>query len=190
MDAAAIILAGGRSRRMGRNKALLDWHGTPLIAHIVRQLQPHFPEMLISAATQDEYLFLGLPVVLDEAPDRGPLMGLSRALEGSGHPWNFVVACDMPVLPIHHVNALYAQRDETDCVVARMEGGPREPLFAFYHQRLAPVCREHLATGQRSLQGLLDACRCREILLPAGSLITINTPDEYILCHGQITRSA
>ena len=89
------VLAGGGSRRMGRDKALLSFGGKPLIERTARLMQSIFSRVLLVAGRR-EYKFLGLPVVPDSFPNSGPLGGIHTALlKGNGQPV-FVVACDLP----------------------------------------------------------------------------------------------
>ncbi|MBI3119571.1 MAG: molybdenum cofactor guanylyltransferase [Candidatus Hydrogenedentes bacterium] len=178
MQAAAIILAGGGSTRMGRNKAVLPWHGTPLIQHIADQLHPLFEAVLVSANDAEVYSFLGLPIIQDRAPAQGPLMGLYSALAATAHDWNFVIACDIPVLSQALIESMYEQRDDVDCVVPITPDGTREPLCAFYHRRLAATAQTLLYEGRRSVQSLLDKSKVRTVPLPS-ALPGINTPQQY-----------
>src|SRR5262245_34582834 len=82
------ILAGGKSTRMGRDKALLDWHGRTLLAHMVGLLE----------TAADEVHVVGRYPLLDRAPSRGPLSGIARALEFSSTEANLVLAVDLPYL--------------------------------------------------------------------------------------------
>jgi len=96
INATAIVMAGGESRRMGRDKSLLAVGGHPIIQSICEQLRGHFGEILISANEPEKLAFLGLNVVPDRIPGQGPLMGIACALEASRSNLNFVVAGDIP----------------------------------------------------------------------------------------------
>ncbi|NCU32376.1 MAG: molybdenum cofactor guanylyltransferase, partial [Candidatus Moranbacteria bacterium] len=96
--ATAIVLAGGKSSRMGEDKSLLPVNGRPLIAHIVDQLRDRFDEIIIGANDPEKYAFLNLPVVTDIEKDKGPLMGIYSCLNASTNDVNFVTACDIPVM--------------------------------------------------------------------------------------------
>ncbi len=96
MDATAIIMAGGKSSRMGQDKSMLTVNGEPVIKHIFQQLQPHFSQVLVSSDDVSKYSFLGVQVVPDEDTGKGPLMGIASALRVSAREVNFVIACDIP----------------------------------------------------------------------------------------------
>src|SRR5271170_1000900 len=94
---AAYILAGGESSRMGRDKALLDFGGTPLVLHIASLAQP-FTGAPIIVGPPDRYAHLNLRVIPDDALGIGPLGGIATALRDSREPWNLVLGCDLPLL--------------------------------------------------------------------------------------------
>ena len=92
------VLAGGESRRMGRDKALLSFGGKPLIERTAQLMQSIFSQVLLVAGRRREYRFLGLPVVPDRLANSGPLGGIHTALlRGASQPV-FVVACDLPFI--------------------------------------------------------------------------------------------
>lgn len=178
-DAAAIILAGGESQRMGQNKCLLPYQGVPLIQHVVEQLAPHFHQVSVSTNTPEAYAFLGLPTVVDQTPGCGPLMGIFSALSRSVHAWNFVVAADIPELPHPLISTLYEERNGHNCVVPRTSTGRFQPLFAFYNRTLLQPMEKCLESGKhRAMDGLLVADR-REIRIEETLLENLNTPDDY-----------
>src|ERR1700687_4076457 len=102
---AGFILAGGVSSRMGRDKALLDFGGIPLIIHTARLLQPLVAEVTV-VGSPGRYTKRGLRAIADNAeaqdapdgPGRGPLAGIAAALYATRSPWNLIVACDLPYL--------------------------------------------------------------------------------------------
>ncbi len=95
--ATAIILAGGKSSRMGgTDKSLLPVSGVPMIEYIAGQLEGHFDEILIGANDSEKYRFLNLPIVADFETGKGPLMGIYSCLAASASDINFVTACDIP----------------------------------------------------------------------------------------------
>jgi len=178
--ATAIVLAGGSSTRMGRDKALLEWKGAPLIAHVVAQLRPHFCEVLISVAdarTQD------LPqcrLILDEQPGQGPMMGLYSALRHSQQELNFAAACDIPELPLPLIAALFDALGDADCAAPTDAEGRIHPLFAVYRRsRMVPVFEALLAGEQRALRRAFSRCHAVYVPIPPGLLLNLNTPEDY-----------
>lgn len=178
--AAAIILAGGRSRRMGRDKSLLALAGQPMIQYIYRQLEPHFRQVLVSTAEPDVHRWLGADIVPDAEPDRGPLMGLACALEASEHDVNFVIACDMPDVDISLVQALLRRIDKHDGAVPTRGDGRHEPLFAVYRKSMLGPIRAALDKDRRKLHALLDRCDVAFVeLAPGDTLRNLNTTEDY-----------
>lgn len=96
-DCGTILLAGGQSRRMGRNKALLRLQadGPTIIEQVIAAVQPWGPPLIVTN-TPEDYAFLGLQMVPDARPGTGALGGLYSGLAAATAPYNFVVACDMP----------------------------------------------------------------------------------------------
>jgi molybdopterin-guanine dinucleotide biosynthesis protein A len=177
-DAGAILLAGGVSRRMGRDKALLPWAGRPLIAHIADRLRRCCDELLISANDPARYGFLGAPVVADRQPGEGPLMGLASCLAAARHDRNLLLGCDMPHPPLPLLRRMLAGADGVDAVVPRTRDGRPEPLCAVYRRSCLPAATRLLAAGRRRMTDLLDAVRVRwvDTDTPPANL---NTPADY-----------
>ena len=118
----SVILAGGQSRRMGRNKALLrlDPAGPTLVEGVVAAVAGRGPIVLVTN-TPEEYAFLGLPMVADapEHPGAGPLAGLYSGLRASTAAYNLTLACDMPRLQPALLDALAALPRDYDALVPR-----------------------------------------------------------------------
>lgn len=142
-----VIQAGGESRRMGRDKALLSFLGEPLIRRVLARVAPLADEVLITTNRPESYRFLGLPLFPDKLPGRGALGGLYTALSAAQYPVVGVVACDMPFMSPALLAAereillqpgAVAEKDhpasgEIDAVVPRTEGGT-EPFHAVYRR--------------------------------------------------------
>ena len=179
--ATAIVLAGGQSRRMGRDKALLELGGQPLIARVVRQVARHFDEVLVSANDPARYAFLELPVLPDETPDQGPLMGLATAMAAARHDTCFVIACDVPEVRSGLVTRLLREARGAPGAVPVGPNGHMEPLFAVYDRRhVLPAARALLAAGVRKVTRLYDTCDVRFVPLSDEEQLTnLNTPAAY-----------
>ena len=188
---AAIILAGGESRRMGRNKAFLDLGGLPLLGHVLRTLSPVCGEVLVVARDPEAYPGVGVRVVGDLVPGAGPLGGLYTGLRASADAVNFCVACDMPLVRAEVVRRLLGMLAGHDAVVPVLPapgGGERpEPLHAVYHRRVAAEAEARLRRGPASLRSLLRGLEVRWVraheirsLDPRlDSFRNVNTPEEY-----------
>ena len=115
--AAAVVLAGGKSARMGRDKRFLPIHGRPMVQHICEQVFPFFKEIMISANDADRFADFGVRVVADEVFGLGPLGGIAAALATSQYECCFVLPCDMPHVNVALMARLMAEACRADCVV-------------------------------------------------------------------------
>lgn len=145
-----VIQAGGESRRMGRDKALLPFLGRPLIAHMVERLSPLADEVLVTTNRPPDYAFLGLPLFPDLLPGRGALGGLYTALSAAQHPLVAIVACDMPFV---NLGLLAACRDALLAGAAAaalpLPAGGVEPFHAVYRRSAClPPILAALAAGK------------------------------------------
>lgn len=178
--ATAIVLAGGKSTRMGTDKSLLPVGGKPLIQHVCEQLKPHFDGLLIAGGEDTRFDFLDVRVVCDEVPGQGPLRGIASALAVSRHDLNFVMACDIPWVNNALLHHLLQEAQECDCVVPVTAEGHYEPLFAVYRKSALPAMRRALEAGQRRIVAAFPHCRVKTLPIPPMvKLANINTPDDY-----------
>jgi molybdenum cofactor guanylyltransferase len=153
VEATAIVLAGGRSRRIGRPKAFLEIGGRPLIDRVLDALSGAFSEVLIVAPDFTPFTHLGARLVADTHPGLGALGGVYTGLAAAGHPRAIVVGCDMPFLSPALLAHLVARAGGRTAAVPRAADG-RHPLHAAYTKDALPVLERAIA--ERSLK-LLDA---------------------------------
>lgn len=177
-DTSAVILAGGQSRRMGQDKSLMPVGGQPLIAGIAAQLAPRFPEVLISSNEPWKYRFLGLPVIADEEPGQGPLMGLLSSLKAAAGRRILAIACDIPVLDLAFIDELLLLSEHADIVMPVSASGRREPLFAVYDKRVIPQAQALLAAGRRRIVDVLEGLTVSSPAMPEGWYHNLNTPQD------------
>jgi molybdopterin-guanine dinucleotide biosynthesis protein A len=179
------ILAGGRSSRMGRDKAFLTLDGVPLITRQVALLRSlGIDDLLISGRSGVDYTVPSARVVIDQVADAGPLGGLSALLAAARHPWVLVIAVDLPYLTADYLQSLLAAGNGHTGIVPH---GPRgyEPLVALYPRSLLARLESALAENRLGLQKLLQAAveesvmQSREITSAERSLFTNwNTPQD------------
>ncbi len=175
-----IILAGGQSRRMRRNKALLPVPGGVLIEIILGQLRDRFAQAIVSVSSRKDFNFLsGVDLVLDPVPDQGPMYGIYHALGGSRHERNFVIACDIPVIDMDLLDTLIKASAAADIVVPENSEHLLEPLFGVYSQSVRPAMGKLLEEGERSLLPLFKSCRINKVALEGKSLVNLNTREDY-----------
>ncbi|WP_048601240.1 molybdenum cofactor guanylyltransferase [Rubeoparvulum massiliense] len=187
LNATAIILAGGKSSRMGTNKALLPVGGEQNITRLRNRLQLLFPEVLLVTNDPETYQFLQIPITTDRYPGQGPLAGIHAGLDLSSNPYALVIACDMPFISQEIAHYLVEQAEGFDAVVPRIEG-QLHPLFAVYRSALVPVIEECLKSDQLRMNDLLEQVKVRYIdekelenakLTIGEAFYNMNRPEEY-----------
>ncbi len=180
MNATAIIMAGGKSRRMGRDKSMLMVNGEPVIKHIFKQLHTHFSQVLVSSDDVSKYSFLGVEVVPDEVTGKGPLMGIASALRASINDVNFVIACDIPEVDISFVRRMVRESKVFDAVLPRTGPSQYEPLFAVYKKSVLTMIDKAIAAGNYRIIEPLSDCKVNYIDLDrTEQLKNLNTMKDY-----------
>jgi molybdenum cofactor guanylyltransferase len=178
-EGTGLLLAGGESRRMGRDKSLIEWRGTPLLMHVRAALASRFTRLLLSAP-RGRYHEPGLPVVEDRIPGAGPLAGIHAALTVCGTPFVFVAPCDMPLVLPEMIDAVLQDAEPGHIAVAG-DGTRVQPLFGLYPAAAAGPIHRRLIAGQYSVLDLLNEMRGTIVDLSAwkGRLVNINTPEDF-----------
>jgi molybdopterin-guanine dinucleotide biosynthesis protein A len=184
MSFAGFVLVGGRSSRMGQDKALLPFRGRTLVEHVAGEVRRTAGGVsLIGDAAI--YSYLGFPVIQDSYPGRGPLSGIHAALNGSHAEWHLVVACDMPELTAEFLQSLAARAAQSgaDAVIPAGPAGRPEPLCAAYHRRCLAAVENALG---RDIRKVMDALVDLEVELwhvPESKYFhNLNTRQEW-LCY-------
>ena len=153
MELTGIILAGGKSSRMGQDKGLMTFHGVPMITYSINTLQPFCKNIIISS-NNPEYSRFGYPVISDVHLNCGPLSGLHASLSYSETEWNAVISCDVPFSNQEIFNQMMAFISGRQAVVPVHEGH-FEPLFAFYNKSIISIITEKIISKDYKLQNLL-----------------------------------
>jgi molybdopterin-guanine dinucleotide biosynthesis protein A len=150
------ILAGGKSSRLGRDKAFIEVRGRPLIEDLLAQTAGLGAETLIVTNRPEAYRYLGFPLFSDVLPERGPLGGLYTALSAASQPHVLCLACDMPfvIRPLIDYLISLILEGNVDAVVPRL-GGLVEPLRAVYARTCLAPMRAALETDQLALHKFL-----------------------------------
>ena len=190
MQVSGIVLAGGHSRRMGRDKALIEFQGKPLIAHVIAALRELTEDVVLVTNRSAVYRPFGTRVVADYDPPRGPLGGIAAGLQAVQHDLAFVAACDMPFLNPRLLRYLLLESPGYDAVVPQ-SGAEFEPLHALYRRTCYPSIVQRLTNGQRRVISFFADVRLRTVLEaewrtidPAGrSLLNLNTPDDILAAN-------
>lgn len=184
LQATAIVLAGGRSRRMGRDKAHLPLGDGTLLERLLGQVVPVFAEVLLSVDHAQRYPEIDLPQIVDSEPGAGPLAALASTLAQATYPRAFVVACDIPELPASLVQFLLEGLDQPaadgllpEAVIPTVGRRPQY-LLAAYRPIIAPRLHDAVGRGKRAAACVVDLSRAR--LIPLSQLpVNLNTPEQY-----------
>ncbi len=185
-EATAVILAGGKSSRMGQPKALLRFAGEPLIVHMVRRLGRLFSDTVVVAAADQELPALPSTIVRDDVAYQGPVGGIYYGLKAARREICFVTSCDAPFLNLRLIAHLVAQISDYDVVVPFTQER-FQPLHAVYRKQVAPLLKEQLERGELRPIFLYDKVRTRKIteaeMHPFDpenlSFLNMNTPEDY-----------
>ncbi len=181
MQATAIIMAGGKSSRMGRDKTMLPIDDKPVIKYIFEQLWPRFKQILISSDDIAKYSFLGVEVVPDQVAGRGPIMGIASALRVSQNDTNFVIACDIPEVDIGLVRRLIKKSRNFDAVLPQTGPSKYEPLFAVYKKSTLAAIDESIIAGNYKILDPLKKCKVNYVKLSRTEQIkNLNTMNDYL----------
>lgn len=180
-DCTALILAGGRSRRMGQDKATTLLAGETLLNRVAQRIGPLFSELLISV--REPYPHLAYPQIIDQAASQGPMVGVVTALRQITTTWLFVIACDMPFVSSHLIQAMADHRQQQEVIASKI-AGVLQPLLALYSTSCLPRMEQQLEQGNRSLQQLvqqakrtvMDESECRQYDPDLLSWIDLDTP--------------
>ncbi|MGB9696515.1 MAG: molybdenum cofactor guanylyltransferase [Ignavibacteria bacterium] len=134
---SGIILAGGKSSRMGVNKAFLYIDGEMIISRVVKMMNLLFKNLMIITNTLQEYEFLGLPVFEDIYKEKGPLGGIHSGLTHSKTENNFVLSCDMPFMTIEMIDYIINYKTQSPVVFCKA-AGYMQPLAGVYSRSIIP----------------------------------------------------
>lgn len=182
MQASGFVLAGGGSTRMGRNKALLPFHGNTLVEHVAGIVaQATGSATLIGDPVQLGHL--GLPVVPDRLPGRGPASGIYTALTITSSDWNLIAGCDMPAitseLMLDLLRRAAAASNPIDCLAAAGPNGEPEPLCAVYHRRCLPAVARAIGENRLKMKNLLAELDTQLMPVDPAAVANVNTPAEW-----------
>jgi molybdenum cofactor guanylyltransferase len=186
-DVTGVLLAGGKSRRMGEDKRFLSVGEETLFARSLAVLRSVFQTVLVVIAQDSPALQSDVPVFRDLVPDCGSLGGLYTGLTQAVTPYVFVVACDMPFLNPATVQYFTEVKRDRDVVMAKLQNG-LQPMHALYHRRCLPVMEGLIQTRELKIQQLAAHPSLRvHVITPADfgeidpegrSFYNVNTPSD------------
>jgi len=195
-----VVLAGGESRRMGQNKALLDVGREKVISTIVGAMSKAGLDVIIAAneQTASAYRMLGRDIVCDRFPGQGPLSGIHAGLHAAKTPWIVVAACDMPFVAPELFRFLKKSVEKAEAGIASgnacqavipVEEGRVQPLLAAYHASALPALEDSLVGGRLRMTDWLERLQVRYIpedvlaketgLVAGHVFFNMNRPEDY-----------
>lgn len=179
-----VLLAGGKSTRMGRDKALMEVDGKPLLLHGVERLRPHVRELLVVGDPR-KYGGLVPGVLPDEIPGMGPLGGIVTAMGAARFDRLLVLAVDVPGVNERLLERLTRELPEDADALVPRHGGSLEPLVAAYHRRCLPAFMQQMMASRLSMHGALEHVRTAYLDIDPGQdgwpedlFRNLNKPDD------------
>jgi molybdopterin-guanine dinucleotide biosynthesis protein A len=187
-DLSALILAGGKSSRMGRDKALIEIDGIPLLKRVCDAARQCTNSIYVMTSWVDRYqaLLPSVNFIVEESP-RSPIVAFAEALDHIPTEWVLLLACDLPRINGNVLQQWSTQLDQIpETVMALLPKHPKgwEPLCGFYRKTCLPGLQRHLEQGERSFQGWLEMELVQELRVSDRQILTnCNTPEDlsYIL---------
>ena len=191
-DVTAVILAGGKARRMGgADKGLIELHGRPLLDYIIAGLRPQAGHIIVNANRNlDRYREFGYPVVADMMGDFfGPLVGMASGMQAADTPYILAVPCDSPFVPPRLCDTLRHEMEQADAEICVAHDGTRmQPVYALLRCDLLPDLLSYLEEGGRKI----DTWYARHRLALADFSATpdvflnMNTPPDRLLIEERL----
>ncbi len=192
----AIILAGGKSTRMGLDKQFLVLENQWMMDQIIKQLEKLFKEIIIVTNKPEEYKDCPYTIVQDQIKDFGPVGGIHAGLKSSSSLYNYIIACDMPFININYIQymkrLINTSSKNVDAVVA-MLGEWIEPFNGFYSKRLIEKIEKNIQENKKMIISILKGSNVlyieekkARIFSPGWEMfINLNSPKdlkEYLAC--------
>ena len=184
--ATAVILAGGESRRMGRDKLVLPINGETLLVSAVKRFSAEFGDVFLSLADADKYPDVAVRRVVDIFPGAGPLSGLHAALSSAPGEGVFLVAADLPFSSPKAALRMIELCGAGEACVIMLPNGNLEPLFAYYKKALLPLCEEAIRSGDYRMSHIIQGADTRFVspqdfgeLWDERMILNINFPYDY-----------
>ncbi|MBI3593191.1 MAG: molybdenum cofactor guanylyltransferase [Nitrospirae bacterium] len=187
----AVILAGGENRRFPMLKSFIEVDGSPIIKRNICVLKKIFHEVFINTNMPERYFYIGVPLIGDVLPSRGPMSGIYSSLVNAKEPCIFVTACDMPFLDkdvitfICEKHVMVSKSGTVDATIPIFNNEP-QPLAGVYSKTILPFLEEGVLNDKVSLKRLLndvlvnfiDEADVRAVDPEGRSFININTVED------------
>jgi molybdenum cofactor guanylyltransferase len=191
-DITAVILAGGKARRMdGQDKGLITLHGRPMVDYIIRALQPQAGHILINAnRNAEQYAAFGLPVIADMLGDYlGPLVGMASGMNATDTSYIVTAPCDSPFIPDNLVEMLCRALAENEADISVAHDGERmQPVFALLRCSLLPGLLAYLDEGGRKIDTWYGQQRLAQADFSGSpdTFLNLNTPEDKVILENRM----
>jgi len=175
-----IILSGGKSSRMGKDKGFLTFNGKSFIQHSIDALKPVVTEIII-VSDNKKYDVFGLKRIEDAIENAGPLAGIYSGLKYSNTDYNLVLSCDIPLINTTILQKLVDAVDDDSEIIQIESQGKTMPLIALYKKQCEHTFLKLLTDGERRLQFAVNQCQVKHVILNENEsefVQNINTPEQ------------
>jgi len=176
----AIILAGGKSSRMGTDKGLLELNGKPMVAHVIDTIKQITDDIII-ISDRAAYEVFGVPVYEDLIKDAGPLAGIYTGLMNSKHDKNIVVSCDVPFVSEKLLHYLINSCKNYDVTIP-IKNNKSHQVIGIYDKKCSTVFKNELDNNQRKMKLALEKINLNVVdanQFEEKEFINVNTPSEF-----------
>jgi molybdenum cofactor guanylyltransferase len=175
VDFSGVVLAGGKSKRFGSDKARFLYKGKAMMQWVLDSFDVASERFIVANQPYDEF---NIPVYADVISSHTPLSGIHSALTHAKHDWVAIAACDMPYLTTQYWQTLQAYCHNTNAVVVESSFG-LEPLAAFYHRSLIGTIETALSREQKAVHVFLESIdktviKFKDLNLPSNTFLNIN----------------
>jgi len=187
-EVTGIILAGGASSRMGKDKGLCEFKGKALISYAIEALSPICSTILISSNNIDDYQGYGYEVIVDEYKGIGPIGGIYSTLKKSATQHNLIISCDTPFLNTQLLEYVLASSDNYDVVVPEHGDSFIEPLAAYYSSTIIKNLKQVIEKKDYKLMNFFNKIRFKKLNVDTFTGFSnnlfknLNTPDDLLSC--------
>jgi molybdopterin-guanine dinucleotide biosynthesis protein A len=195
-DITAVILAGGKARRMGgEDKGLIELRGRPLLEYIIAGLRPQAGHIIVNANRNlDRYREFGYPVIADMMGDYlGPLVGMATGMQAASTPLLLVVPCDSPFVPADLCATLRHELESADAEISVAHDGIRmQPVFALLRCELLPGLLSYLEEGGRKIDTWYAQQRLAlaDFSATPDAFLNMNTPEDLLVIEEKLAYGA
>ncbi|WP_248722671.1 molybdenum cofactor guanylyltransferase [Seonamhaeicola sp. ML3] len=179
-DITGIILAGGKSSRMGSDKGFIKLNDKSFVEYSIKAMKPLVNDILIVSDNPDYDVF-GYKRVEDDIKDAGPVAGICSGLNASGTENNLILSCDIPLIKTNILEKLINNIDEDSEIIQIESNRKTMPLIALYKKQCAPAFFKALQNDERRLRRVINTMKIKNVALEVeehDTTMNINTREE------------